>query len=74
MGYTIVMSANKVQIFFGVLIIVIPLLGLPAYTETVILVVIGCVMVTLAVLSHIRRRSAHGKTNQKNIIENGEQA
>ncbi|MDQ3076872.1 MAG: hypothetical protein M3Q63_02365 [bacterium] len=74
------MSANKVQIIFGILIIVVPLMGLPAYTKTVILVGIGCVMVTLAVLSHIRRRSEmHGKTYQKNIVEesrinNGEQA
>ncbi|MBA3551222.1 hypothetical protein H0W32_03385 [Patescibacteria group bacterium] len=74
------MSANKVQIIFGILIIVVPLLGLPSYTETVILIGLGCVMVTLAVLSHIRRRSEmHGKTYQKNNIEeshnnNGEQA
>jgi hypothetical protein len=52
------MSRNKISLCFGILLIVLPQLGLPSAWKTFLYVVMGLVLIAFALLAHVRRRSA----------------
>ena len=51
------MSRNKLYLFLGVLIMIMPFLGLPALIKTMVFVAIGFIMVLISVIAHTQRRS-----------------
>lgn len=51
------MSQNKIILIFGIFVAAMPFLGFPALWKTIFYVVIGCILITMAVVRHIRRRS-----------------
>ncbi|MDQ3014285.1 MAG: hypothetical protein M3Q73_00260 [bacterium] len=51
------MSFNKIHIVLGILVILVPIIGLPPTAESVMLVVIGIILIGTSLISRIRRQS-----------------
>lgn len=51
------MSFNKIHIVLGILVLLVPIIGLPPTAESLMLVVIGIILIGTSLINLIRRRS-----------------
>ncbi len=67
--YSIPMTKHTAMIFLGALVVALPILGLPSWVQTTLLVASGLGIVVLAYLSSVTYCS-----NCKKLIDDAEQA
>jgi hypothetical protein len=65
------MSRNKIQLVIGILLAVIPFLGLPPGWKTIFYTLSGALLVLYAVTAHMERRSRElrGQELEKNMTD-----
>lgn len=51
------MSFNRIHIVLGILVLLVPIIGLPPTAESFMLVVIGIILIGTSLINLIRRRS-----------------
>jgi hypothetical protein len=56
-GYTGNMSKNKILLFTGILIIIIPFSGFPEFWRRIFFVAAGLFLVMISITRHMKRRS-----------------
>ncbi len=66
------MSFNKIHIVLGILVILVPIIGLPPTAESMMLVVIGIILIGTSLISRIRRQSREESVREdsRSYVEN----
>jgi uncharacterized membrane protein len=63
------MSRNKIILLIGILLIAMPFLGFPSTWKTIFYIVFGAILIIMAVIGHIRRRSPRIEQQQEVVTE-----
>ncbi len=51
------MSRNKIVLLIGILVFIMPFLGFPSSWKTIFYVIFGGILIIIAAIGHVRRRS-----------------
>jgi hypothetical protein len=51
------MSRNKIVLLIGILLVLMPFLGFPSTWKNLFYVLFGAILITVAIVGHVRRRS-----------------
>jgi hypothetical protein len=59
------MSRNKIILLIGILVAIMPFLGFPTAWKTIFYLLFGAILIIVAVVGHVERRSVtHGDREQ----------
>lgn len=67
--YTAMMSRNKTTLLIGILVCLMPFLGFPSSWKTVFYFVFGVILIIVAAVGHVRRRSSHITERREVVTE-----
>jgi hypothetical protein len=63
------MSRNKIKLLIGILLVLMPFLGFPSAWKTFFYVMFGAILITMAIVGHVRRRSPLAQNREEVITE-----
>ncbi|MCC2630667.1 MAG: hypothetical protein K0S38_476 [Candidatus Paceibacter sp.] len=63
------MSRNKITLLIGILVVLMPFLGFPSAWKTLFYVLFGAILIFIAIVGHVRRRSPSGIEQDQIVTE-----